>query len=366
MKLLKNIMLFTAAVAFAACDSDIDTVQIASPSDFVAPVIGQCNDVIVNADNVKAESVVFTWSAADFGLPVEVLYSLYFTNGTATTLAGTTSSTVLALSKSDVNGAVINGLGIAANETVSIQAYVTAKVSGTSSVETVSSGMSNSFKVSTFEAPLGELYLCGEFNEWKEGEAPIFYETTGGSNIYKCMVDMSQTSGSDPNRSYFKVLTAQSWTSGENWGYNYLTPSWKCPEQSDSNLSVPLSEGCVFELTINKALMTIDKKAVGNKLGLTGDDFDWGNSGTPDAFFTYDYMTSSWKTDPIALTGGSGVKVRVDSGWDTNWGATGESTAIAGGVELGKGDNITVPSSGTFVVVLHANRTPYVLEFVAQ
>lgn len=364
MKLLKNILLFAAAAAFASsCDSDIDTLQIATPDKFVAPVMGNCNDVIVNLDNVKAETVVYTWTAADFGLPVQVLYSLYFTDGANSTLAGTTSDTQLALSKSDVNGAVINGLGVSPNQTVNIKAYVTAQVNGTNQYEAITSNQSNSFNVTTFAAPLGELYLCGEFNgSWDIDNAPVFYETTGGSNIYKCMVDFSN-GNADATHSYFKVVAQRNW-SGDNWGYNYLTPSWSCPDQSDSNLSVPLAEGCVFELSVNKSAMTIDKNAIGSTLGLIGTFNGWNG----DEFFTYDYMSSTWKTGPVSLAAGDEVKIRVNSDWGTNWGDAGSaSTAITGGVELKQGGgNIVVSAAGTYVVTLHANRTPYVLEFVAQ
>ena len=366
MKFLKNILLFAAVMGFASsCDSDIDTLQIATPEKFVAPVINNCNDVIVNLDNVKAETVVFSWSKADFGLPVQVLYSLYLTDGTNNALVGTTSNTQLAVSKSDVNGAVINGLGVAANATASVKAFVTAEVNGTDKYEALTSNSSNSFNVTTFEAPLGVLYLCGEFNgSWDIDNAPVFYETTGGSNIYKCMVDFSKAAdGDDATRSYFKVVAQQNW-SGDNWGYNALKPSWTCPEQKDSNLSLPFSEGSIFELTVNRALMTIDKNAIGNTLGLIGKFNDWGG----DEFFTYDYKSSTWKTAPVALTAGDEVKIRVNSDWGTNWGDAGSvSTAISGGTELKiGGGNIKVPASGTFVVTLHANRTPYVLEFVAQ
>ena len=363
MKLLKNIMLFAAAVAFVSCDSDVETVQIPNASQFVAPVIGQCNNVIVNADNVKAETVVFSWTKADFGQPLQVLYSLYLTDGTNSALAGTTLDTQLALSKSDINGAVINGLGVKANETATVQAYVTAKVDFTDKYEALTSNVSNSFTVKTFEAPLGVLYLCGEFNNgWEIDNAPEFFETSGGTNIYKCMVDFSN-GNADATHSYFKVVAQRNW-SGDNWGYNYLTPSWNCPEQSDSNLSVPLSKGCIFELTVHKGLMTIDSNAVGNKLGLIGSFNGWGG----DEFFTYDYLTSSWQTAPVALAAGDEIKIRVDSAWGTNWGASGAmSTAISGGFELQAGaGNIVVPNGGTYVAVLHANRTPYVLELVVQ
>ena len=79
MRLFKNIMLFAAVATalFTSCETDVDTPQISTPESFVAPVIGQCSDVIVNADNSANENVIFTWTAADFGLPVQILYSVY-------------------------------------------------------------------------------------------------------------------------------------------------------------------------------------------------------------------------------------------------------------------------------------------------
>ena len=52
--------------------------------------------------------------------------------------------------------------------------------------------------------------------------------------MYKILVNLDDRS---EQYSYFKVTVARNW-SDENWGYNFLTPSWYCPEQSDSNLSV--------------------------------------------------------------------------------------------------------------------------------
>ena len=126
MKLFRNILLFAAAATFVSCETDIDTPQISSADKFIAPVIGQCSDVIVNADNSKEETVIFTWTAADFGLPVQILYTVYLTDGTTDAVLGTSNTTSYSISKSDFNGVVINGLGIQANETATISAYVTA------------------------------------------------------------------------------------------------------------------------------------------------------------------------------------------------------------------------------------------------
>ena len=206
-----------AVVLFAACETDIDTPQINSSDKYVAPVIGQCSDIIVNADNSKDETVVFSWKAADFGLPVQVLYTVYLTKGDKSALVGTSSSTSLAIAKGDINGVVINGLGVNPNETAEVQAYVTARFAGTDEYEAIKSNVSNSFKVTTYAAPLKNLYVVGFFNGWKEGEAVEIWETSAGTNVYEGLYDFFEdgTSG----HSAFKIISERSW-SGGNWGYD--------------------------------------------------------------------------------------------------------------------------------------------------
>lgn len=368
MKVTKYLIAFAAIAMMAiSCSTDVDEAQISGPDQFVAPVINNMSNIIVNANNSKAENVTFTWTAAEFGLPVQILYSVYVVLGNETALLGTSYNTSFSISKADLNGVVINNLKVPANETASITAYVTAKLNGTDKYEPISSSKTNSFDVTTFAASLSWLYLCGEFNNWDIDNAAIFWETTGGSNIFSCMVDFTRKNDNptDPDRSYFKVTAERSW-SGDNWGYNYLTPSWVYPEQSDSNLSLDITEKNIFQITVNKAVMTIDQKAIGKVLSLVGDFNGWGEN---DAVFVYDSAESTWSTEPIDLEAGSGIKVRMDApSWETNWGDSGEaSSAISGGIELAAGaNNITVPGTGTYIVKIHTNRTPYVLELIKQ
>ncbi len=365
MKFYKYITLFAAVALFGSCSSDVDTPQISNPDSFIAPVINNCGNIIVNADNSKDETVTFTWKAADFGQPVQILYSLYFKMGDKNAFVGTSSTTSYSISKGDLNGVAINGLGITANTTGTLSAYVTAKIAGTDSYDPISSNFTSDFTVTTYAAPLTWLYLCGEFNNWTIGKAPIFYETSGGTKVYQCMVDFTTTNDTptDVNRSYFKVTKEQNWA-GANWGYNALTPSWSCPEQGDSNLSLAVAEGVIQQVTVNTTVMTIDKKAIGNKLGLMGSFNDWAG----DVAFKYNPEESAWLTEPITIKDNGELKVRVDGSWSINWGTAGTmSTAISGGYELKAGaDNIKVAKGGTYIVKLHANRTPYVLELIAQ
>jgi hypothetical protein len=169
-------------------------------------------------------------------------------------------------------------------------------------------------------------------------------------------------------RSYFKVTAEQNWA-GANWGYNFLTPSWPGgnTEQADSNLSLDVDKKCIGAISVNTAVMTIDLELIGNSIGLVGTFNNWGE--TPDAKFVYDAVSSTWKTEPVTLEDGAEIKLRVDSDWAKNWGVSGAgnpSSAVAGGIDLDGGDNYKVATGGTYVAVLHANRTPYVLELVAQ
>lgn len=364
MKLFKNIILFTAAVLFAACQTDVETPQLYNPENFVAPVLSECGDIIVNADNSNSENVIFSWTAADFGQPVQILYSVYLTLDGKEGLIGTSNSTSFAISKGDINGIVINSLGTVANEKAEgITAYVTAQVANTSNYAPIKSEPSNAFSVQTYAAPLKWLYLCGEFNGWKETSAPIFWETNGGTNTYTCMIDFSESS--DQKNSFFKVLPEQSWST--SYGKDALKASWTIADNADGNLSMPITDATIHEITVNMIVMTIDQKAIGKSLGLSGTFNDWGKN-APDAAFTYDALNSIWKTDVVALEAGQEIKVRADGAWTTNWGTSGKnSTAVPGGIELAAGgDNLTVPESGNFIVVLHANRTPFVLEFQKQ
>ena len=224
MKLFKSIMTLATAALFAACQTDIDTPQIGNSADFVAPVLGACGDVIVNADNADSENVIFSWTAASFGLPVQVLYQVYLVRDGVEALAGATNSTSIAIGKDDLNGVVINGLGVAAGETAEVTAYVSATVANSTKYAPVNSEQSAPFSVTTYDAPLRWRYLCGEINDWNTATAPIFWETAAGTNIYECMVDFTPNCVNNPpsdpeNYSFFKVLENADW-----YGYDKITP----------------------------------------------------------------------------------------------------------------------------------------------
>lgn len=356
MRYIKNITILLASLfCFWACETQLETVRLNPESGFAAPTLKPVSDVIVNADNSKVEAVIFNWTEADFGVPTQIEYALYLTGNGKEALAGTSFGTSLTLSKADLNGLVVNDLSVPANETAAIGAYLTTSVYGTDVKGSKSNAIS--FNVTTFKASLRFRYICGEFQGWGIDKAPIIWETDGGTNIYRTLVDLENNN--DDLYSYFKITEARDW-SHANWGYDHLTPSWECPEQKDNNLSIPKAEGSINILSINVGKMTIDREPH-KSVGIIGafDESGW-NTEIP---FVYDADSGTWVAGPVTFSGDTNFLVRLSESWDHKYGdGFKASDSVPGGFEINKGGaDIRVPSTGTYVMRLYADRTPFVL-----
>lgn len=366
MKHLNNIILLISMTLFvSSCQLNPDKTQIIGDADVKAPVLYSPGDIVVNKDNVKTESIIFNWEPADFGASVQIEYILYLQNGEISARLASSFSTTATVSKTDINGVATAGIGVPKNVTQEISAYLVAKVYGTDVHEVKSTPVS--FNITTFEAPLRWLFMPGTYQGWDIDHAPQFWETDGGTNLYSTMVDMNLAED-DANRpySYFKITVARNW-SDDNWGYNFLTPSWTCPEQGDSNLSVNLKEGSIYIFTVNRSAMTIDKKPV-SKVGLIGafaESDGWAN----DIDFTYDASENVWISPAVTFSDNLEFLVRLNGTWDNKYGdGEKDSDKVEGGriLEKGGGPNLSVPEAGIYVMKLHANRTPFVLVMEKQ
>ena len=375
--------LAAAMICFSACDIadiggpglsgrpvEVSQTRLADPSQFVAPQLGAVGDIIVDNTNNK-ESVNFTWTPASFGAPVAILYNLYFTLDGKQALAGSSKSTSLTLTKDDINGIVVNSLGVKANETGAVSAFLEASVADTD-VPSVRSSNNVAFNVKTFKAKLNVLYLCGQFqNGWKVEQAPEFWETAGGSKTYKILIDYlaggTITPGEDQG---FKVLTQRAWA-GDYWGYESgdgkgLTPGWTCPENNDHNFQFGAGAEEIYLVTVNLK----DKKIAAEGFSAISLIGNFSESGwNTDVDFVYDCVANVWTAGPATFSGGNnGFLIRYNHSWDKKLGtATKASDDVAGGFELEDGGtDMNVPGDGTYMMKLYANRTPFVLVMEKQ
>ena len=365
---MKHINIASAALAILclfACTkdpygtTDIPKVSLSEASAFVAPVLKPIADVVVDANNNNVEAVVFNWTPAEFGAPVQVAYNLYLTANGKTALAGSSFSTSYTLAKADLNGIVTNSLGVIPNDLAHVSAYLTANVSGTTAPAVRSGDIS--FDVQTYKAKLRSIFICGQFeNSWDVAKAPEFWETDGGTNTYKILIDYlaggTITPGDDQG---FKILTQRAWA-GDYWGYNGLKADWNVPENNDKNFQMGASAKEVYRLTVNLSAKTISAEGF-SAVSLIGNFEESGWS--KDVDFVYDYAENVWTATATFSGGNNGFLIRFSHGWDLKLGtATKSSDYIPGGFELVEGGaDMNVPGDGTYVMKLYANRTPMVL-----
>ena len=339
--------------------------RLAPESQFVAPKLVALSDITID-QNTTDETVNFVWEPADFGAPVQILYSLYLTTGANPVLAGTSFGQSLTLTKSDINGLVINSLGVKANEAADVTAFLEAKVAETS-LAPIRSANTINFNVKTFKAKLNFLYICGQFqNGWDVANAPQFWETGGGTKVYKILIDYlaggTITPGEDQG---FKILSQRAWA-GDYWGYSGLKPSWNYVENNDENFQFGASAKPIYHLTVD-----LNKKAISAEgieaLSLIGNFAESGWS--TDVDFVYDCVENVWTAGPATFSGGNnGFLIRYNHGWDKKLGtATTASDDVEGGFELEEGGaDMNVPGDGTYIMKLYGNRTPFVLVMEKQ
>ncbi len=349
-----------------SCEIDWDKTTLSDSTAYVVPVVTSVGDIVVNGDN-SGEQVTFLWSEASFGAPVQILYSLYFEKDGTSALAGTSYVNELTLTKADINGIVVNSLGVKANEAADINAYVEAKVANTNT-DPVRSTNSISFNIQTFKAKLNFLYICGQFqNGWDVANAPQFWETGGGTRIYKVLIDYLAAGTIVPGEDQgFKILSQRAWA-GDYWGYDGLTPDWSCPENNDKNFQFGSAAVENYLITVNLGKMTISAEGI-KAISLIG-EFEESGGWKNDVDLVYDCVENVWTGGPVTFSGGaSEFLIHYDHDWATKLGtATKASDDVENGFELVEGgENMKVPGDGTYLMKIYGNRTPMVIVMEKQ
>ncbi len=353
MKYMKYLAtLAMAAFTFASCETDVEQVKLAPETEFVAPVLNEQGDIIVNADNVDVEAVTFTCSEADFGQAVAISYKLYFEKDGTEVFVAESNYPAITVEKADLNGKVVNNLGVAANETATINAYIIA-FAGQSELCTEKSNVI-SFSISTFKAAMRKYHLCGVFNGWNAGGAVEIWENKGGSNIYEALVNLPEDAANTPGMSGFKVLPNQAWDGGEMGFGAFSTVGAQFESSSDGNLLLPAG---IWLITIDLNNMAIDAKEY-SQVDIMGSFNGWSDP----MILEYDSTANVWKTT-TTVDAGQEFKFRLNGSWDINYGGgTDVSELYPDGFELVQGaGNILTPKAAT--ICLHANCTPWVVTY---
>lgn len=365
MKHISAIVSAVLAVAgLVSCERDFEMTKVSSEGAFTAPTVLEVGDVVVDRNNNKVESVTFNWTDASFGAPVQIEYSLYLTYEGAQVLAGRSFTNSLTISKGDLNSFACSDLGVGKNVTATLGAYVVAALYGTK-VSSVRSGNDISFNITTFDAPKSSIFLPGFYNGWNNAKGE-FWETEGGSKIYRTLVAFSEDPDNTAGFCPFKLFVGGSWL-GYNDGYE---PEWgRIFENNDGNWAVPVGEEInILTVDLNKKTGTRETVSAVGLIGSFAESGGWAS----DVLFTYDPDQNVWATPVITLTSSDEFLLRLNGSWDAKYkygDATVKSSEVEGGFELvnsGEAANIKSPGDGSYIVKLYANHTPFVIAYEKQ
>ena len=347
MKITKYFLSMAAAVGMIAGCQKPEMIQIAAPEDVKAPVLeALAGPIEITPTNMALEKVTFSWSAADYGVPTQINYSLEAARVAAPETVVTITSGLTATT-AEVTYDVLNQIlfydlkladGVAEDVTFKVGAKLGEYEKIYSNVITVSC------KVTAAEKVYPKLTVAGSYayNNWSPGKGQFVYDFAGTDVQYSGVIDF----GEDVSALQFKFV-------GEAWGNNeFSVPAGEA--QAPEAAELPLVAGGgdniaaytthrYYSLTLDKSAPKVIKNFSFNSLGVIGDATSTGWDADTDMQFNP--AKQRFYVD-MTLADGT-IKFRANDAWDVNWGG-------AAGVLVSGGDNIPV-TAGNYRIYVNLN-----------
>lgn len=358
MKGLKYISILAAAGAFAACQT-LEEFRTYSPEDVVAPVLHTDlpAEIVVTSENMGS-TVMFTWDAADFGVPTQINYSLEaaYNNDTVSVITGlsTTSAeqTYEAINSVLALAAENGGLGVPADTPTDVDFMISATIGDTFRTY-YSEGVTVRMTVTEAERTYPMIYVIGDFCGWADGQTQELFSFSGDEVNYTGVIGFDGKAANG-----FKIRgTETGWSDDSNWG-------------TDGNAAAPEAEAATIQLisagssgnitayshnyyrfTFNRSTLVLTNELSFDQIGVIGDFNSWGS----DVVMNFDTENQVFWAD-VEFPAEGGFKIRKDGAWDVSWGTAADyntASAATSGV-LDGGNNIKVPA-GNYRVYVNLN-----------
>ena len=336
-----------AAAAMVAGCYKPEMNQIAAPEDVVAPVLEAVEGPIeITPSNMVDGVVAFTWSAADYGVPTQINYSLEAATAAApetmVTITSGITTTSTEVDYETLNAILFNDLKLADGVAEDVNFCIGVKVGEYAKI--YSNVVTVSCKVTAAEKTYPTLTVAGSYayNNWTPGKGQFVFDFDGTDTKYSGVIDF----GEDVSALQFKFV-------GAAWGQNeFSVPAGA--EQAAEAAELPLVAGGgdniaaynthrYYSLTLDKTTPKVIKNFSFNSLGVIGDATSTGWDADTDMQFNADKQR--FYVD-ITLIDGT-IKFRVDDAWTLDWGG-------ADGLLEKGGANIAV-TAGDYRIYVNLN-----------
>jgi hypothetical protein len=332
MKIMKNkiLIILTMGMFLASClvpDEEKDPVVMLKGG----PSLTAPGTITLTEENADQNITGFTWTAADFGYPAGVTYTLQvdaagnnFENAFSLL---TTNGMSASFKVSDLNNKMLT-FGLPGDWTSSVEFRVISSVS-----EYVDPQVSNVIpsSITTYDVVVDypKLYVPGSYQGWDPSNVNTVVYSVKNNGIYQGYVWFPDES------TKFKFTPAPNWDS--DWG----------DTGADGTLDV---KGTDIEVTgsgyyrLIANINTLTYSVLKTHWGLIGDATPGGWDNDQD--MTYDPENMVW-TITVPLTAGK-IKFRANDAWDLNYGDDGPDGKLEEG-----GADITIDAAGNYTVTLN-------------
>ena len=342
MKITKYFLSLAAAVGMIAGCQTPEIIKIAAPEDVVAPVLEEIDGPIeITPTNMGLEKVTFAWSAADYGVPVQVNYSLEAATAAApdTKVAITSglTTTSVEVTYEVLNQILFNDLKLADGVAEEVVFTIGAKVGETAKI--YSNAITVSCKVTAAEKVYPKLYVVGSYNGWSHDSNQYLFDFAGSDAVYQGLIDF----GADHASNEFKI-TGGGWGNDEHsmdGAHDAEAAVIKVTDGGGDNINVYQAKR-YYSFTYDRAAHTLTKNFSFDQIGVIGDFNGWG----ADVVMEFNSAKQRFYAD-VEFPADGGFKFRLDGGWDVSYGSTGSGV-------LDSGDNIPV-KAGNYRVYLNMN-----------
>ena len=340
-------LILSLFVGFTSCETDDDLEFVAAPQGDFELTNTFLSDYVLPAESSTDNNIgaIFAFNPADFGIQTNVSYELQSSvmgDFTDATIVPTLSN---ANNQIEVSIGTLKTLaeeyGIIAPDSGNLNFRVRA-FPGDASSSTEMFTPTQQITVTLLEASSGgsgvELSTWGVvgsgYNNWGAFSDSPFY-TTSQSNVFVAYVTL--------------VDGEIKFRENNDWGNNFGdTGADGTLDAGGDNIAVTAGTYKIM-LDLNANTYTMEEYS----WGVVGSGFnDWG--ATPDARFSYDYVSNTFKVGVKLLDGE--IKFRKNNDWGENFGDTG----VDGTLDAG-GDNIAV-SAGFYIITLDFENNMYTME----
>lgn len=352
-KILKLSTLAFLLIAGVSCENDDQTIATAKGGpELLTPLDG--SSYVLDPATASSEATTLVWNHADYDVQTAVNYevevALAGTDFADIKSGGTTTNRFIVWTQEALNVVALEA-GLTPYTAGDLDIRIKSALGTNLDLAAYSNVITITVTPYTTETP--KLWVVGGFqndsgygSDWTHATAPQLASEGYGNTMFEGYVYFAtdQNFGPAPNDSKgFKISSQPDWG-----GLNYTddgTFSGGLSTTASDNISINAG---YYRITANTT--TLEYNAEATRWAITGSatPLGWPDNGVQDQDMTYNPSTKKWEITISLTAGGNEFKFRANDAWTLNYGDDGND----GSLEFNSGNNLTVTTSGTYLVEL--------------